>query len=436
MQYNHRELLGFFNEKIQEIKPSGFILSGIVGCGKTTLVNELIGLLEQKHIPCLSFTGDDVRFRKETQENSQYLLDQVLSKTTGKAFIFVDEVQKCEEIFDALKIAFDSQKVSFIVSGSNPAYLSTVAKKKLQRRASFIYMLPFALSEILIHKNIVQESMVSFFKDLVYNQGQFEPHELPPFSITKENENLLKNEIEKYFVYGGLPLSYLSESIDDKLKEIKLTVERGFELISVENNLLHDKIRIELAELHSQEFTYKNIMQKTRVRRRDQINLIINELMNHGYLVRKKPVMLSENKDSYLSVYSYVDPGMVTYLTGTANLTEAQEGFRVEGYVQARLEYGLRNSNYKSELGYYKFHQIDSNDKVKYTGGEVDFIFKSGSFVLPIEVKKQNLISQIPTDNLLLFMKNKKIKLGLIIYGGVPHFDHKNNILYWPYWAI
>ena len=77
-----------------------------------------------------------------------------------------------------------------------------------------------------------------------------------------------------------------------------------------------------------------------------------------------------------------------------------------------------------------------SNNKVKYSGGEIDFIIKMGTSILPIEVKKQALISQIKIENLVEFMKKKKLKLGIILYGGVPYLDEKNSILYWPYWAI
>lgn len=63
-----------------------------------------------------------------------------------------------------------------------------------------------------------------------------------------------------------------------------------------------------MAHLHSKEFAYSNIFARTRTTRRDRVNKVIDELMNHDYLVRKRPLLLKEHKTSYLSVFSYIDP--------------------------------------------------------------------------------------------------------------------------------
>lgn len=70
------------------------------------------------------FSGDDIQFRNSVAKDSRYLLQQILSKTQKKTFVFVDEAQKSESVFDALKIAFDTHKISFVVSGSNPTPFS------------------------------------------------------------------------------------------------------------------------------------------------------------------------------------------------------------------------------------------------------------------------------------------------------------------------
>lgn len=163
--------------------------------------------------------------------------------------LIVDEVQKSENIFDALKYAFDHSNISFIVTGSNPAYLSTVAKKRLRQTKS--------IDEI----------------------------EIPKLTLSSQIQTICQN----YLKFGGLPLALLAESTEDKLAEIRLTVERGFELMSHENSNLDDVIRIELAHLQSKEFTYKNILEKTRLRRREIVNKNINELLNHGYVVKNTP---------------------------------------------------------------------------------------------------------------------------------------------------
>ncbi len=124
--------------------PKGVIVSGIVGAGKTTLVTEVLKEL-QKTYHVFTFSGDDIQFRKRVAEDSQYLFDYVTSTTTRSALIFVDEAQKTEAVFDALKYAYDQGGISFVVSGSNPHYLATAARKRLQRRAEILQLPLFVL---------------------------------------------------------------------------------------------------------------------------------------------------------------------------------------------------------------------------------------------------------------------------------------------------
>jgi len=429
--YIYRELLSNLKHRMTHDRPFGFIVSGIVGCGKTTLVEKLISEMTTEY-EIFRFTGDDIQFRKNVANDSYFILNHVRSTTNKKSIVFVDEVQKCEEIFDAIKIAFDSKKISFIVSGSNPAYLTTIAKKRLQRRAEQIFMLPLALSEILVAENIISESYQQYFSKSLLDLSEFSNLELPQVSLTEE----ITNKISQFLIFGGLPLAYLSKTKDQKFIQTRMSVERGFELLSTQNNAVSETIKIELADLSAKEFTYQNILQKTRLRKRDEINLVIDDLINHGYLVKKKPLLLSQNKSSYLTIFSYIDPGILTYLNG-GNPQQEQLGFWLESYIHARLDSIYKNHYLKSELGYYKPHILDINGKVKYTPGEIDFISIQNKKILPIEVKLTNKISLIDTTQILKFLTDhKQIKFGIILYGGAPYFDKKNKILYWPFWMV
>ncbi|HLE12456.1 MAG: hypothetical protein A2504_07805 [Bdellovibrionales bacterium RIFOXYD12_FULL_39_22] len=136
--------------------------------------------------------------------------------------------------------------------------------------------------------------------------------------------------------------------------------------------------------LQSQEFTYKNILAKARVRQRDIINRTIDQLINHGYLVRKRPIIFFDNKSSYLSIFSYIDPGIVTYLNGANKLTEIAMGHQIEGYIHSRL----------SNLG------------------------------------------NINTELITNFVKEQRCGYGIVIYGGVPYKDSKKKLLFGPYWLF
>ena len=118
------------------------------------------------------------------------------------------------------------------------------------------------------------------------------PHLLPEIPSLKVTVSDIRHELEAYTRYGGLPLAYLRETEDDKLREIQLVVERGFDAFYSDGDNISDIIRIALAERHSKEFAYQGIMQSTGIRKRDTINKVIEELIQHGYLLKKRPVIL------------------------------------------------------------------------------------------------------------------------------------------------
>jgi predicted AAA+ superfamily ATPase len=428
--YIYRELQQKIESHFDQDQAQGLILSGIVGCGKTTMIEAILKSWDSK-FEIFRFTGDSTLFREAVRKDSEYLSNYIKEKTTKKALLFIDEVQKCEEVFDAIKFAFDKGKVSFIVSGSNPAYLATVARRRLQRRAELFIMLPFSLPELIANKKIISQKNLFEFERILWHESSLLKFNLPDLTIRNDITNIYK----EYFIYGGLPLSVLSEKPDQKLTQIRLTVERGFELMSKENNSLDDTIRIELAHLHSKEFAYKNIFGKARIKSRDHVNQAIDQLINHGYLVRKRPLFLDENRTSYLSIFSYTDPGIVSYLTGEYNL-DLVIGNRVEGYIHERLSALISNSPFKSSLHYFKPYTIDVNNKVKYQSGEVDFIFQHGRRIIPIEVKASLSLNNLDLSPIENFIKQNTVPFGIVIYGGVPYYDKKRKLLFWPFWLV
>lgn len=431
VSYIYRELQNKIKSYLTVKQPSGLILSGIVGCGKTTLIQKVLeDLRDQFNI--LIFSGDDVRFRKSIIDDSKYIFNEIgLSSVQKKQkLVFVDEVQKCEEIFDAIKYAFDHARVSFIISGSNPEYLSTVAKKRLQRRAEQFFMLPISLSEIAVNNKWLDSQIVTDFEAFLFHQIGIKQL-LSSAEITLPAE--LKLTLDLYSKYGGLPLVFKAINHEEKLREIRLVVERGFELLTTENNNISEITRVELANLHSKEFTYKNIMERTRVRKRDVINKNINDLLNHGYLIKKKPFLFEVSKTSYLSVYSYTDPGIVTYLNG--ELPE-NIGPQIEGYVHARLAYLIQNTVFKSDLFYFKPYTLDVNGNIKFQPGEIDFIIKTGRKFFPIEVKSSHNRDDIETELIERFVRDHKLDLGIVLYAGIAYWNSRAKILYWPYWAV
>ena len=109
-------------ESLECKEPAGIILSGVIGSGKTTVASEVCRRLEKTGFDILRFDGDDVQFRAAIRANTRIFVEEIIQSGLQRPLIFVDEVQKEPEIFDAIKLAFDKKKASFIVTGSNPAF--------------------------------------------------------------------------------------------------------------------------------------------------------------------------------------------------------------------------------------------------------------------------------------------------------------------------
>lgn len=428
--YIQREIDTYIDAKFQTTRPSGLILAGIVGSGKTTAVEAALTRLSER-FSIHSFTGDDVIFRNAVASNSRYILETVRFTTQGPALVFVDEVQKSEAIFDALKICFD-QGMSFIVSGSNPQYLSSIGRKRLQRRADFICLTPLSLAEILAHHGHVPAATTnSPFAELLKHEQECR---VPNLGISL-NESI-KGICQTYFVRGGLPLAYLSATQDATLSQVQLVTERGFDVMSHDSSNVSDLVRSYLARSHSREFAYQGVFQRTGIRSRSVVNSIIEELTGHGYLIEKRPIFPGLDRRSYLVSYSYVDPGILSYLTGDVTPTLEQIGSRLEGTMHVRLQNLLQYIPLKSMLSYFKPFTVDQNDKTKFLPGEIDFVFSCGKRLIPIEVKLTSDVSAIETRILESFIKEYKTPFGIVLYGGVPQARPERKLIYWPYWFV
>lgn len=406
----------------------GLILAGIVGCGKTTLVQHCLEQI-RKAVTVFEYTGDDVQFRAKVAEDSKYLFNEVVSQTQGRSLIFVDEVQKSEAIFDALKYAFDHGNISFLVTGSNPEYLNTVARKRLQRRADLMTLLPFSLPEILSNHGHCPRNLSASFSSLLFESKK---PELPAIKMVLTPE--ITTVIENYLSVGGLPLAFLSPPKESFI-EIRKTVERGFEGMLLDANDIRELILVELAHVHSREFTYTHLFKKTGLRRRESVNKIIGQLKDHGYLFGKKPIFFAGHHRSYLAIYSYVDPGVLSYLLGDPKISK-NVGARVEGVVHARLVSLMQQVPLKSELGYFKPYKTMGDGEIKFSPGEIDFVCSVGERKIPIEVKAAQDIQSIDTSLLKTVVKQYSLPFGIVLYGGVPYLDKGRKLVFWPWWGI
>jgi predicted AAA+ superfamily ATPase len=413
----------------------GLILAGVVGVGKTTLIEKLCSKMELLGYQILRFEGDDIQFRMQVKENTKTLIEKVQEAGLTKPFLFVDEVQKSPEIFDAIKMYFDKLQAPFIVSGSNPAYLRTTANDRLQRRAGIKTLFPLSLPEILLHDGLISKFDLESFLDLVWRAASIHEIQLP----TVELPAAIYKTTSRYMSIGGLPQAHLASSLEESLGFIQLIAERGITSTYDTVTAVDDEIRRELALQNAKEFSYQGAHQRLRSTKRQTVDRVITHLMNHGYLFKKRPYLLEyeREKSTYFSTYSWIDSGIVSYYTAKIQPSPQEAGFRLESYIHTRLISYLECIPLKTALYYYKpFSLKPSNQSFYFKPGEIDFVIVIGDRQIPIEVKMGSKLAEIDTELIEQYVKEQKSCYGIILYGGAPHCDTQRKLIYYPYWLI
>lgn len=411
------------------------ILSGVIGSGKTTVAQQVCEELKSQGYEVLRFDGDDVQFRTSVRNNTRLIMEEIIQQGLSRPLIFVDEVQKEPEIFDAIKLAFDKCNASFIVTGSNPAFLHTEAQNRLQRRGAFFTLFPLAIPEIAVHKKILKSFAMETFNQLLW--GVKNPMTKPIVSLRRPPE--IDAIVQGYLIKGGLPLAVKSSSVNRALAQVQLSVERGVTDTYHNTIAIADEVRRHIAFTNSQEFTYQSVHQKIRSTKRILVDGVLDHLMNHGYIFKKRPYLeeFESSKSTYFANYSWVDPGMVSYFQGTLDPSPQESGFRLEGYIHTRLLEHLQHIPFSSKIYYHKpFLFKSSADALTFKPGEIDFIVQIGERVIPIEVKSTTKLSEIDTTLICDYLTKYRRPFGIILYGGSPHVDVEKKIIYFPYWYV
>ena len=412
----------------------GVILPGIVGSGKTHLLGDLCRDLETQGYQLFQYEGDDSKFRARVRASSSCILDDIRSSGSGKPFIYVDEVQKEPEIFVAVKLAHDKLSLKFVVSGSNPAFLRTIASDRLQRRALVVPQFPLSMQEILEHHQLCDDGVYNDFLGILSDPKDLSTFVLSRPKLVEEVTAIAKG----YLVVGGLPQAWLAPDLKSAMTAVKLVAERGITETYQTTIAADDEVRQFLANRNSQEFAYKGVQQSLRSTKRTIVDRVIDHLMNYGYLFKKTPFLdtFTSTHSTYFATYSWVDPGLVSYYT-SAVPTAQELGFRLESYIHTRLVHYLAQIPQKSSIYYYKPFTIKpSNNALSFGPGEIDFVIKLGRTLIPIEVKMTTKHAEIDTSLLEDFVQKYQAKFGIVLYGGSSFVDLNKQIIYLPFWGI
>ena len=165
------------------------VITGIKGCGKSTLFEQFINYLknnnvENEQIIHINLEDADYDF-KDYKELYSYINNQINSKK--KYYIFLDEVQNVVNFQKAVDSLYIKKNIDLYITGSNAYLLSGELATLLSGRYIEIKMLPLSFKEYV--SAFEDKNYYQLFLDYMKNGGM--PGNI---SILKSNPN----DIDKY----------------------------------------------------------------------------------------------------------------------------------------------------------------------------------------------------------------------------------------------
>lgn len=211
----------YLNKCIKKMNNSMIkIISGIRRCGKSYLLFILFKeyLLDngvfQKNIIEIHLDRESDKKLRNPENLIKYVYDITRKNKEEKFFLFIDEIQLCENFVDVLNDFIYENNIDVYVTGSNSKFLAKDVVTEFRGRGDEIRLYPLSFNE--------------FFQNY--------------------NENEYNKAINDYFMFGGMP--YLNNLDNDKDK------------ISYLNNLFLE--------------TYiKDIKERNKIRDTDAMNKLI-----------------------------------------------------------------------------------------------------------------------------------------------------------------
>lgn len=360
------------------VLPHTVVVSGVRRCGKSTLLNQVIGDLYKEGVYYLNF--EDERLIDFSVEDFNDLYEVFLEIYGEKKVFFFDEIQNILK-WEVFVRRMQGKGCKFFITGSNASLLSKELGTKLSGRNVSIELFPFSFQEFLSFKD-VQPTKNGLF-------------------LTVERA-ALKKHFSEYLQHGGMPeyLKYrdqvlLKRVYEDILyrdivarygiKQVKPLRELGLYLLSNIGGT----------------FSYNNLKKILGLGSMNTIKRYADYLENSYliFLVSKFSYSLKEQFVALKKIYC-IDNGLAE---SVAFQFSKNKGKFLENLVFLELK---RRS---PEIYYYK----TTNNL------EVDFLVKTGRKDVKLIQVADNLNNdktrRREIDSLVKAMEELKLKVGLIL---------------------
>ncbi len=409
--------------------------------GKTTLVEYYKRQHPERKWITLNMDILSQRNRIAQEELELMIEEAALQRIGGekKIWVFIDEAQKSPELFDQIKIIYDTYKdrdaVKFLLTGSAHLNLHKLTTESLAGRVELLNLREFNLKELVL----LQHNELHFPKDnildVIINGKQ--KNLLEDIVLTvRPFQKLLEESLFEHMLWGGLPevikepsagyrLKYLGDYLQTYLeKDIRAIDSIGD--INLYNNLL----RISAEKTGSIRDDAKVIealhcSRDTLVKYRGYLSATLQYMELFPY-IKSSLKRLVKSPKGYV-----INNGLVSYLTGIHDIALLKNtgliGHRFENWFLNEIQTWLDTQQQRNALYYWRTH----------SGAEIDVVIEIGRHIVPVEITYSPYIDSKKLNNLKGFLKDyPEASIGIFCYMGKLSFDENNNILYLPAWLI
>lgn len=409
--------------------------------GKTTLLEYYMGLHPEKKWVNLNMDVLSQRNRVAAEELELMIEQEALQKIGGpkKLWVFIDEAQKCPQLFDQIKVIYDTHKgrdsIKFLLTGSAHLNLHKLTAESLAGRVELLSLREFNLREmtLLLNQDLSLPQQNVF--DIIFNTKHIDS--LKEINLQMQPyQNLLQASLQKNLIWGGLPEVIESQSDSLRLKYLgdylQTYLEKDIRAID------------SIGDLH----VYQSLMKicaEVTGSVRDDTKIIDALHCSRNTLSKYRDYLLATLQ--YTDIYPYIkssikrlvkspkgyliNNGLVSYLTGLHDLALLKStgliGHRFENWFLNEVQTWLDTQSESRTIYFWRTP----------AGAEVDFIVTLGRHVVPFEITYAPQIDSKKFNNLKDFTAAcPEASIGVFCYTGPLSFDQENRILFLPAWMI
>lgn len=437
MNYSKRVL----EERLYQSFNSPFI-TGILGprrVGKSTLIDHFIE--QDPNIITVRLNMDKIAERDQVKANQleDIILTTIKRPLTAqqRVWVTIDEAQKCPEVFEQIKILYDTYKdqeaIKFIITGSALLELHRLSAESLAGRIQLYTVSAFGLVEsVQLMQNISIERSLFDCLSAPENKKLW----LDYFEYLRPFAKDLQQILPELLLWGGLPEVLQNETTSQRIEYLASYLQTYLEkdIRAIESITDLDCFR-QLMDIVGEQTG--SVRDDTR---------IINALQCHRETLKKYRGYLQATL-MYQDLYPYIgsslkrlvkspkgyliNNGLISYLQGIHEfdllVKTGQIGHRLENWFLNELTIWLNKTPERYSIHYWRTS----------AGAEVDFVVKKPPYVIPFEVTFSSNIDKRKVHNLIQFLHDeKKAAFAYYIYMGEFKYDMENRIIFVPAWAI